>query len=275
MAAAAPSERLPPTAAALASAVEGRPIVLFGEVHDNAAAHALRAEAMQRLVANGARPAFAFEQFDRERQADIERARRDRPKDADYVIGVGAAGNDWNWELYRPLVQLALDYDLPIVAANLSRRDATRVAREGWDAVFDAVTRSTLGLDALPAPFLQVHERAIASGHCNLLPDSALPPLARAQIARDIVLTQSLRPYVERGVVLFAGLGHVRRDVGVPFWLTAAERAKTINVGLLERDEDGATPSPVGEFDAYTVLPRATRPDPCKDLDKRMPAAKR
>jgi hypothetical protein len=58
----------------LAQVMARRPVVLLGEVHDNAAQHATRAAALRRLLAGGARPAIAFEQFDRERQADIDRA---------------------------------------------------------------------------------------------------------------------------------------------------------------------------------------------------------
>jgi uncharacterized iron-regulated protein len=39
--------------------------LLLGEVHDNPAQHALRAEALRQLVLHGARPAIGFEQFDR------------------------------------------------------------------------------------------------------------------------------------------------------------------------------------------------------------------
>ena len=48
-----------------------KPVVLLGEVHDNAAQHALRLRAFEALLAGGARPALALEQFDRNRQADI------------------------------------------------------------------------------------------------------------------------------------------------------------------------------------------------------------
>jgi hypothetical protein len=63
-----------------------RPVVLLGEVHDHPQQHALRAEAFAALLATGARPALVMEQFDRERQGDIERARAERPGDAQHLI---------------------------------------------------------------------------------------------------------------------------------------------------------------------------------------------
>ena len=263
---------LDPNPDALVRAMQGHRIVLLGEVHDNAEQHALRAAALRQWLVQGARPAFAFEQFDRERQPDIERARRERPADTDYLIAQAKGSGDWRWESYRPFVALALEYDLPIVAANLSRREAIQVANDGWSALFEAATRSALGLDALPTAFRRKHEDAIAIGHCNLLPADALPPLARAQMARDIAMAQSIRPYVGRDVVLLAGNSHVRRDIGVPFWLPADEVRGAISIGVLERD-DGSVPESAPDFDAYVITERAERGDPCKELAKHLQPA--
>jgi uncharacterized iron-regulated protein len=271
VATAAPVE-LHPNPGALVQAMQGHRIVLLGEVHDNAVQHALRAAALRQWVVRGARPALAFEQFDRERQPDIERARRERPGDADYLIAQAKASGDWRWESYRPFVALALEYDLPIVAANLSRGEAMHVADDGWSALFDPATRSALRLDALPTDLRRKHEAAIAIGHCNLLPAGALPALTRAQMARDIVMAQSIRPYVGRGVVLLAGNGHVRRDIGVPFWLPADAARDAISIGVLERD-DGSEPKSAADFDAYVITERAERTDPCKELAKRFQPA--
>ena len=260
---------LHPNPGALVQVMRGHRIVLLGEVHDNAAQHSLRAAALRQWVAQGARPAIAFEQFDRERQPDIERARRERPADADYLIAQAKGSGDWRWESYRPFVALALEYDLPIVAANLSRGEAMRVAKNGWPALFDPATRSALRLDELPTAFRRKHEDAIAIGHCNQLPADALPALARAQMARDIVMAQSIRPYADRGVVLLAGNGHVRRDVGIPFWLPAEAAHGAISIGGLERG-DSSVPESATDFDAYVITERAERPDPCKELAKHL-----
>ena len=260
--------RIEATPAALAQAMADRRIVLLGEVHDNAAQHALRIAALEKLVASGHRPALAFEQFDRERQPDIDRARRERPRDPDYLIASTGADTGWDWSFYRPYVALALEHDLPIVAANLSRRDAMRVAVEGWSAVFDAASIRKLRLESLPAQLRRKQERAIAVGHCNLLPPDALVPRARAQIARDIVMARAIAGYGARGVVLLAGNGHVRRDVGVPAWLSLDERRHAVSIGLLEAGDDASAPA-AGRFDFFAVTEAAKRDDPCEELTKR------
>ena len=262
------AKQIDATPATLAHAMQGHRVVLLGEVHDNAAQHALRIAALRQLVERGARPAIAFEQFDREHQADIDRARRERPRDADYLLAEAKGSNDWNWTFYRPFIQLALDHHLPIVAANLSRADAMRVAIDGWSAAFDPKIVRTLRLDALPGYFRRKQEHEIAEGHCNQLPAEMLAPRANAQIARDLVMAQSIAPHVQRGVVLLAGNGHVRRDIGVPFWLPGDVARQAVSIALLERDKDGSAPESVEGFDVYAVIERAARDDPCKQLEK-------
>jgi uncharacterized iron-regulated protein len=250
----------------LAAELARRPVVLLGEVHDNVVQHRIRAEALGRLLAGGARPAIAFEQFDRERQADIDRARREPPPEghslADHVIAQARAPKDsWDWSRYRPFVELALQYDLPIVAANLSRTAAARVAREGPNAVFTEAERAELALDRFE-DILAKHERVVQVGHCNMLPKSALPGLARAQIARDAVLAQSLRPYLGRGVILLTGNGHARRDIGVPRHLPATDQPRAWSIGLLEEGTEERS----ALFDVAFVSPEQDRPDPCAAL---------
>src|SRR6266403_1170170 len=175
------------TAPALAAQMQRRPIVLLGEVHDNAEQHAVRAQALALLLQAGSRPALAFEQFDRERQADIDRVLGATPAQgvdrAEQLAALGGRG--WNWNLYRPFLELALQYRLPIVAANLSRADALRVSKEGFGAVFDAAQQGELRLNPLPADLLRTQQEAVDEGHCHQMPPQMLPALARAQIARD------------------------------------------------------------------------------------------
>lgn len=249
-----------------------RPVVLLGEVHDNQTQHALRAAAMKLLLATGARPAIAFEQFDREHQADLNRARAEplpaNTTRADHLITRARGAQSWNWNLYRPYLQLALDHDLPIVAANLSRAAAMRVAQQGFQSAFDADVRSENNLDRLPASMFAAHEQAVDIGHCQLMPAAMLLALARAQIARDLALALSIRPHAARGIVLLTGNGHARNDIGVPFFLTPAERAQTITIGLLEESSERRT-NAEAQFDVLVWTAAQPRDDPCKSLRER------
>ena len=256
--------------------LQGDAIVLLGEVHDNAEHHRQRLEVLRRAFAAGWRPAIAMEQFDRERQADIDRARREKPHDAQHVIDLaglshaaaGGSRSNWHWDYYRPFVALALQYDVPLVAANLSSADAGKVVREGYRAVFDAAAMRALGLsNAIPPAMQTAQEQGMAAGHCGALPPHLLPAMVRGQLARDAVMASIVDKHAAQGVVLIAGNGHVRRDIGMPYWLKAVQLARTWSVGFLEHGNSSATePS----FDAVVRTAAAEREDPCIAFRKRM-----
>src|SRR5690606_27575691 len=78
-------------------------LLLFGEVHDNAAGHALRWQHLSGYVDGKASVAIAMEQFDRERQAELDAAMA-RCQDAACVIDAAAPDKSgWTWDYYAPV----------------------------------------------------------------------------------------------------------------------------------------------------------------------------
>ena len=231
-------------------------LLLLGEVHDSAAGHAARLQRLQSLVADGWRPAIAMEQFDREQQPALDAAMRECA-DADCVIARVVPGKSgWTWAYYAPVIALALEHRLPLIAANLSRADARKVVGEGFASALPPALVAGEQLDAIDPALLGVQETEVRDSHCGQLPEAMVAPMARAQIARDVVMADTLRAHATGGVVLLAGNGHVRRDVGVPYWLRRWGFAP-VAVGFLELDAD------VDVFDEVVAIPKVERPDPC------------
>ena len=230
-----------------------KPVVLLGEVHDNVAQHALRLEAFEALLATGARPALAMEQFDRDKQPAIDRLLAQTPRpDADALIAAGQGASGWLWAQYRPFVALALQHGLPIVAANVGREETRKIIREGLAANgFDA---------AVPPAVLQRQAEGIEASHCGMLDKPMAQRMAQAQVARDQFMAQVVHAHAERGVVLLAGNGHVRTDLGVPLWLSPAVRARSEAIGVLERGDTGTA------YDRRVFTAVQERPDPCEAM---------
>jgi uncharacterized iron-regulated protein len=276
-------ERRPTTRAALDGACARADLLLVGEVHDNPDHHRLQLELLEAVVRAGRRPAVALEQFDREHQAALDRARAVRPRDAGEVADAAQFDRrGWQWPFYEPLVALALREDLPLVAANLSRRDAFAVVERGYVALGDGAAEQ-LGLAQPPAAAqLAAIEAAIREGHCGKLPERIVPGMAAAQRARDAVMAYALLARSSSGAVLIAGNGHVRRDLGVPVSLAArAPERRVLAVGVVEvaadtvRADDYLAPAAgdAPQFDFALFTPRVTRPDPCAGFAPRSDAA--
>jgi uncharacterized iron-regulated protein len=246
--------------------------VLLGEVHDNAEHHRLHRGLLAALVRDGRRPAIAMEQFDREHQPALQRVQNEPAPAPESVKTAGRVdAQGWNWSHYEPIIRLALDHRLPILAANLSRADAFRVFTEGAAAVLGAAAVSALQLEQpLPDAARLKLEQVIEDGHCGEAPRSILAGMVAAQRARDAIMAHTLQAHAP--AVLIAGNGHVRRDFGVPHYLAHYPQGNDLLVvGFIEAD--AAKPSPtdyvtVGapEYDYTVFTPRSPRADPCKAL---------
>lgn len=243
----------------LQAALALQPLVLLGEVHDNPDQHRLRAEALGRWLAQGARPALLMEQFDRERQAQLDAAmaapgaNAEARADAVIAAGLPQGRTGWDWTFYRPFIALALEHRLPLVAANVSRTDTRRIVSGGLAAA---------GFDpAVPPDIAQAQADAIVASHCGQVDEPLARQLMLAQVARDQFMARQLVAHAATGAVLLAGNGHVRRDIGVPRWLPPEWQRRSMAIGLLEAGE-----VPQAAFDLALYTPATPRGDACEGI---------
>ena len=172
------------------------------------------------------------------------------------IAAATPAKSGWNWAYYKPFVALALEYDLPLIAANLSRDDARTVMRQGLAAS---------GFNpAVPADIAAAAAAEILAGHGGLLDAASAGRMALAQVARDQFMARSVQTHAPRGVLLLAGNGHVRTDVGVPRWLAPALRERSQSIGMLERGATlAAGAGSLRPYDRTIFTAPQARADPC------------
>lgn len=266
-------------------AIDSR-VVLVGERHDNSDHHALQAWLTRRVIAAGRRPAVVYEMMETDEQPLIDAWRRADPPPAD-ASSLGAAlsweTSGWPaWALYAPMADAALTAGLPILAGNLPLQTVRALARGGAGAVPpELTTRLRLATDDAP----EVREGLIAdvrAGHCDLMPEAMLAPMALVQRARDAmmaaVVVDGLADTSTDMAILIAGNGHVREDRGVPLRLEALDvsRDKVLTVGPQEvRDgvlslADHLSSDAPPPYDIVWFSPRADDVDHCAALRERM-----
>jgi uncharacterized iron-regulated protein len=242
-------------------------LVILGETHDNPEHHRLQARILAAMLQAGRSPALAMEQFDHEHQNALDEARRRGERDPERIADAGGFDRKgWNWPDYRPLVELAIANDLPIIAANLSREEARALARTG---------RPAEGLGPASAELRARLERDLVEGHCGKRPSPAtLAGLVEAQRARDARLATALEGSGGRGAVLVSGAGHARRDRGAPAYLSGAARARLLVLAFVEVEPgrndlgDYSGEGLAASYDLVRFTPRAVREDPCKSLSE-------
>jgi uncharacterized iron-regulated protein len=232
-------------------------IVLLGETHDNAAHHALQQRVLATLAKREPPSVLMMEQFDIEQQQRLDAIMVSGASREIKLTAYKALMNEgWEWQGYQPLLALAVDHGLPVLAANISRTSLREVMRGGQDALGTGEPQR-LGLTAGWRREQQAAlEKDIAESHCDALPPPAIAALTLAQRARDAVMADQLLSVRGRKAVAILGRGHVRQDLAVPLYLKMrSPRTSVLVVGMVESTTPAAVETaaygPLGQrFDA-------------------------
>lgn len=277
--------------------------VLLGEVHDNPDHHRLQAWAIDAVIRlRGARAvdvvpqmnAVAMEMLSADEQEAIDRfygrnARVPRPRTpADFGRLVKWDKLGWPaFEIYRPVIEAALNAHLVITPANPARAENRKVSKEGIGALAPEEVKRL----ALDRPLTVEQDNALAveirESHCGMLPETAIPNMSVVQRLRDARMADALLHSQSKGAALIAGNGHVRRDRAVPWYLAArgiAEEDIAV-VRHIEVEADKTAPEAYGlgaggkgndadlaDFVVFT--PRHPRPEACEEMRQQMEAIK-
>lgn len=267
----------------LVRALAQAPLVLLGEVHDNAGHHAFRADLIRdvlaaRATAGPALPALVFEHVRTDLQPALARFAT-APSEArtPEALFDALAWERSGWPartLFAPLMTIAIARDLPLYAGDVPRATMQAVARRGLEALpADVVAR--FGLQApLAAPLAAALLDELEASHCGLMPRTAFAGMAQAQRLRDATLADGLATAARRhgAAMLLAGNGHVRTDRGVPPYLRErvpdlarvavllieVQAGREDALSYVPRDPEGR---PAADFVVFTAA--AARPDPC------------
>src|SRR3954470_10762505 len=152
-------------------------VLLVGEQHDDAGHQQEHRDLIQALAARGKLAAVAIE------MAEQGTSTAGLPRDADESTVRASLGWDdagWPWAAYGPVVMTAVRAGVPVLGANLPRAQMRAAMREPQ-------------LDSLLDPLaLAAQREAIREGHCGLLPETQLGPMARIQVARDRAMARTV-----------------------------------------------------------------------------------
>lgn len=137
--------------------LEDADVVFLGEFHDDAVAHAIQLEIFKRAVEQYGpkrRVTLSLEMFERDVQTVLDEYLAGQISESHFLL----SSRPWPRykEDYRPLVELAKEKKLAVVAANAPRRYVNMVSRNGRDSV-NALSKQAKAWLA-PLPFAEPSE---------------------------------------------------------------------------------------------------------------------
>jgi uncharacterized iron-regulated protein len=270
--------------AAVIERLQRADVVLLGEIHDSPDVHARQIGLLEAVSdAPGSRPiVLAMEQLDLEHREALEALDDRSAVDARTLAEAGAFDESgWGWEHYGPLLALAAERGWPVRPINLSRAQAREVVRGGADwrlalspdqvAVIEPLAPDL----SLPAALQSELIEDLRQVHCGDMDPAFARRIARAQVARDILMADAIRSvhdaFPDAMVVAIMGNQHARRDRGAGYWLdrmTASQSLKWQSLGMLPvaPDERRSAVDLLGDaFDLRLMTDPVERPGRCEE----------
>jgi len=196
-------------------------IVYLGETHDNPSAHRLQAEVIEYLAKRyPGQLAIGMEMFTPTQQPALD----------DWVAGkLGEKEflkqSRWykiwhmNFAYYRPVLTLARDLHIPVIALNASKALVHAVGRNSIKSLPEAQRQQLPELD-LKDPYQAALVKTIYGGHSA--GGAMLEGFERVQTLWDETMASNIVKYLQstsgsdRHMVVIAGGNHVRNGFGIP-----------------------------------------------------------
>ncbi|NOT48586.1 MAG: ChaN family lipoprotein, partial [Acidobacteria bacterium] len=254
-------------------AADAADVIFLGEQHDDAVGHAFQAEVFKRIVEKNAgrrQVVLSLEMFERDVQTVIDEYLAGLISENHFLLSSRPWGN-YKTD-YRPLVELAKEKNLPVVAANAPRRYVNMVSRGGRSKLDGLSKEAKSWLPPLP------YNEASAEYAKKF--KALMGPSAEAQMGIDNILSsqslwdasmaywisESLKKHRGALVVHLNGSFHTEGRLGtVEQLLKYRSKTKAVVVTMLYESDfktfDPAKHSNLGDFVILTdaAVPRSKR----------------
>ena len=200
-------------------------VLLLGEEHDDAFAHAVQRALLASILETNERTALSMEMFERPDQDALDRWSAGEI-DTDVMIedtGARSWGGESAWRAwYQPILDVARERDAPLVAANAPREFVRRARLEGYEVLeaLPAESRSTFDIPVSleQGEYWTKFRDTMRGFRGDDVEESDILDTFKSQMMWDTTMAHSMasaldRPDVDR-VVHLVGRFHVDHDGG-------------------------------------------------------------
>ena len=244
-------------------------VVYLGELHDNAQHHAIQARILEALIADGSRPALAFEMVPETRQAVLDTAVRSDADRGEVDRQLEWSAQGWpDFAMYWPLFELARKNGLPVVATDLDPTVNRRISRNGLGAAGNDPARLRSAMPDDPARDKVIAER-IRAAHCNRLTEGRAMRMLESWYARNVVMARRVSGALAQApqVVVIMGRGHASPGGVTEQVLALRPGTRQLVVGFYEGQADKLME---GIADVVWITPGRPHEDPCLNFPQRV-----
>ncbi len=265
----------------IVAAMAGVDVVFIGETHDDPTGHMLEAKLLEaasdRYGDSGRTVALSLEFFEHDVQPVLDEYLADLISESSFE----EASRPWPRYRsdYRPLIELARERGLDVIAANAPRRYVTRVSRLGRDALADLPASALAYLPPLPygqaseaykQQWIQTIADVMAQEGTRCGVPVAHPPAPMgshrqmgnqldSQVLWDATMAWWISRYLDAHphalVLHMVGGFHVERGTGIPEQLQAYSPGASSLIVSLRPVEDVGTfeAAPSGEWGDFVI----------------------
>jgi uncharacterized iron-regulated protein len=195
--------------------------IFIGEEHSSRISHDAELAILKGLAERDSSLVLALEMFERDVQEILDAYLKGAiPEDKFLELA-----RPWpNYlEDYRPLIEFAKKKGIPVIAANVPRREAAAVV------IANKVSPEVVGEDNIYLPkklhlkskeyykhFVSSMEEML---HSAPMKDMNVDGLYKAQVLKDAVMAASIEPFLDRRILFCCGHFHSDYHLGIPYQL--------------------------------------------------------
>ena len=200
-------------------------VIFFGEFHENRILHSLEIEVLRMFHRNNKNTIVSLEMFERDVQPVLDEYLSDEISEENFLVN----SRPWpNYETdYKPLIEYAKENELIVVAANIPRRYANMISKQGLNGLDSLsveekkfVTKKHITFeDEYKERFIKTMKEEMA--HSSKMPKGMkmnLDLIYAAQCIKDDTMAESILKYhripPRKKVIHFNGDFHSRKHLG-------------------------------------------------------------
>ncbi len=241
-------------------------VLYLGETHDKEADHQAQRAILETLLRSEKPLTLAMEMFQRPYQSAIDRYFKGELTESEFLAQTEYTKR-WGfpWELYAPIVNLAKDKNIPLIALNTPSELTRQVARKGLESLTPAQRTfipETKDIFLGPEGYRQQIQQIYTEMHRGKGNSSGGDRFFQAQVLWDETMadriTQAATQNPNTLIIVLVGQGHLLKDYGIP--ARVARRLPTLTQRVILLNPEN--PAMAADYHWITLAPAADKSPP-------------